>query len=112
MRSVLSVLSRLADRNMQVSVMPSFSDEWPWLDKMRNLTVQTGLKKLVECETFFVTDLEKLLQTAKIVPDGDVMECLHCLHCVDYAKMPVELRHELARVIAELFSPLQEGPKP
>ena len=103
---MLELLDKLRGRTQAVSAAPVVRvdgvDLSP-LDGLRNMVLAVGLKKLLTARFFSICDLDNLIAAAHIVPDGETMKMLRVLHCVEYADMPVPLRKEVVRVVAEMF---------
>lgn len=103
---MLTLIDRLRGHTPQVSPQPVVRVEGmdlSPLEALRNAALAVGLKKLLTHKHFSICDLQTLIEAAHLVPDGETMRILRVLHCVDYADMPVPLRKEVVRVIAEMF---------
>ena len=103
---MMDLIDKLRGREQQVSAQPVVrmpSMDLSPIDELRNMALAVGLKKMLTAKHFSICDLELLIQAGRIVPDGETMRILRVLHCVDYADMPIPLRKEVVRVVAEMF---------
>lgn len=113
MSTLATALTKLRERfsrpaDLQVTRMPTFELP-PGLERVRDMAVAHGLKKLFTEKSFYVNELEKLLALSGIVPDGDLMKILHVLHCTSWQDMHAELRTQVAGLIIAMFTAV-EGP--
>lgn len=94
---------------MHLSSRPHQTDEAiDGIGRLRGMAIATGLRKLFTDKHFSICQLDALIATAEIVPDGELMRILRPLHCVDFCDMKPELREEIFGRIMAMFNASSE----
>lgn len=75
------------------------------LTEFQAMAASAGLQKLLYGETFYVSDLKKLMEMmCKTVPPDMVdLRGLELLHCVKYGDMPMQLRQQVREKVLEIL---------
>jgi hypothetical protein len=74
------------------------------LPEVKRMVVLTALKKLLNNDNFYITDLRKIAELVGVPDSGPAWQLLSPLSCVKYHDMPKELRDAIPHLINECLT--------